>query len=115
MCGARRARAGQNVRPHFSDSGHRSFTTRLRSPLLGRLRRRTELRPGSLGNVARKILPLSADEFLARVRAAGPATDDDVSVTLDGRRLDSKEAVLAWLAEVEAERAAGRFAQFDDD
>ncbi len=54
------------------------------------------------------VMPLSGDEFVARVRAAAPATDDDVSITLDGRRLDSKEAVLAWLAEVEAERAAGR-------
>ena len=31
----------------------------------------------------------------------------DVSITRDGRRLDSKEAVLAWLADVEADRAAG--------
>jgi hypothetical protein len=31
-----------------------------------------------------------------------------VSITRDGRRLDSKEAVLAWLAEVDADRAAGR-------
>jgi len=40
---------------------------------------------------------------------AGPPTPDDVSVTTDGRRLDSKEAVLAWWAEVgpdiEAEEA----------
>lgn len=41
---------------------------------------------------------------------AGPPTPDDVSVTADGRRLDSREAVLAWWAEVgpeiEAEEAA---------
>jgi hypothetical protein len=60
-------------------------------------------------------LPLSRDEFLARVRAGGPSTADDMSITLDGRRLDSKEAVLAWLAEVEADRAAGRFVELDDD
>jgi len=40
----------------------------------------------------------------------GPPTPDDVSVTADGRNLDSKEAVLAWWAEVgpevEAEEAA---------
>lgn len=47
------------------------------------------------------------------VRAAGPSTADDVSITRDGRRLDSKEAVLAWLAEVEADRAAGRRVEFD--
>jgi hypothetical protein len=53
-------------------------------------------------------LPLSREEFVARVQAAAPSTPDDVSITLDGRRLDSREAVLAWLAEVEADRAAGR-------
>lgn len=45
---------------------------------------------------------------------AGPPTPDDVSVTADGRRLDSKEAVLAWWAEVEpaieAEEAAKQHA-----
>lgn len=38
----------------------------------------------------------------------GRPTPDDVSVTADGRRLDSKEAVLAWWAvgpEIEAEEA----------
>ena len=60
-------------------------------------------------------LPLSSEEFLERLRNAGPPTPDDVSITLDGRRLDSKEAVLQWLAEVEADRAAGRHVQFDDD
>ncbi|MGQ0744314.1 MAG: helix-turn-helix domain-containing protein [Acidimicrobiales bacterium] len=59
------------------------------------------------------LTPLSGDEFLARVLGAPPPTVDDVSITLDGRRLDSKEAVLAWLAEVEAERAAGRFVNFE--
>jgi len=33
----------------------------------------------------------------------GPPTSDDVSVTADGRRLDTKEAVLAWWAEVRME------------
>lgn len=64
--------------------------------------------------MSRRTLPLSSDEFVARVRAAAPSTTDDVSITLDGRRLDSKEAVLAWLAEVETERAAGRYVEFDD-
>jgi hypothetical protein len=36
-----------------------------------------------------------------------PPTSDDVTVTLDGRRLDTKEKVLEWLAEVEADRASG--------
>jgi len=41
-----------------------------------------------------------------------PPTYDDVSITRDGRRLDSKEAVLSWwadvAAEIEAEEAADR-------
>lgn len=64
--------------------------------------------------VAGKVLPLSAEEFAARVERAGASTADDVSITRDGRRLDSKEAVLVWLAEIEAERTAGRIAEFDD-
>jgi hypothetical protein len=71
--------------------------------------------PGSLVVMASDAPPLSADEFLARVRAGAPTTADDVSITLDGRRLDSKEAVLAWLAEVEADRAAGRLVELDGD
>lgn len=65
--------------------------------------------------MTREPLPLSDDEFLARIRAGAPPTADDVSITRDGRRLDSKEAVLAWLAEVEADRAAGRHVEFDDE
>ena len=59
-------------------------------------------------------LPLTGEEFLARVRAAAPSTPDDVSIVRDGRRLDSKDAVVAWLAEVEADRAAGRYVEFDE-
>ena len=65
--------------------------------------------------MAREPLPVPDDEFIDRLRAAGPPTDDDVSITRDGRRLDSKEAVLVWLAEVEADRAAGRHVEFDDE
>ncbi len=61
-----------------------------------------------------RVLPLSGDEFVARLRRAAPSTNDDVSVTIDGRRLENKEALLAWPAEVEADRAAGRSADFDD-
>ncbi len=68
----------------------------------------------ALGSDESMLMPLSGDEFLARLRAAPPSTADDVSITLDGRRLDSKEAVLAWLAEVEAERAVGRVVEFDE-
>ncbi|HQU00169.1 MAG TPA: hypothetical protein PLG60_06655 [Acidimicrobiales bacterium] len=43
---------------------------------------------------------------MERMRGAGPPTDGDVTITADGRRLDSKEAVLAWFAEDNALRAA---------
>jgi len=36
---------------------------------------------------------------------AAPPTEDDVSVTNDGRRLDSAEAVIAFFEQVKAERA----------
>jgi hypothetical protein len=35
-----------------------------------------------------------------------PSSDDEVPITLDGRRLDTKEKVLEFLAELEAQRAA---------
>ena len=35
---------------------------------------------------------------------AEPPTEDDVTVLLDGRRLDSRESVEAWLRELEALR-----------
>jgi len=46
----------------------------------------------------------SIDEWADRMRLAGPPSDDDVTTLLDGRRLDSKEKVLAWLHELEVER-----------
>jgi hypothetical protein len=45
---------------------------------------------------------------VAVARIDRPPTSDDVTITLDGRRLDSKEKVLAWLAEIELDRASGR-------
>ena len=51
---------------------------------------------------------LSYSEWVEAIRqSARPPTSDDVSITLDGRRLDTKEKVLAFLAEIETERAAG--------
>ncbi len=44
---------------------------------------------------------MSLEEFESGF--VGPPTSDDVSVTADGRRLDTKEAVLAWWAEVGTE------------
>ena len=46
---------------------------------------------------------LTAEKFNEMLRDAPPPTDDDVSITLDGRRLDSKEAVVAF-GELDAEQ-----------
>jgi hypothetical protein len=43
-------------------------------------------------------------EWAERMHSAEPPTEDDVTVLLNGRRLDSKESVEAWLKEVEALR-----------
>jgi hypothetical protein len=48
------------------------------------------------------------DEFNALFADARPATDNDVSITTDGRTLDSVDAVLEFVREVELERAAAR-------
>ena len=39
-------------------------------------------------------------EATAYVSGGGPASDDDVSITNDGRRLDSAEAVLEFFEEL---------------
>lgn len=64
--------------------------------------------------MAGKVLLITLEEMQAGLKNAPPPTTDDVSITLDGRRLDSKEAVLAWLADVEADIAAGRLVTLDD-
>ena len=48
---------------------------------------------------------MTAEEWFEGMRYADPPTDDDVTILWDGRRLDSREAVMEWLAEVEAKRA----------
>ena len=74
------------------------------------------LRSGTLTNVDRyasnvAVQPvLSLEELAEAMGHAAPATADDVTITLDGRRIDSREAALEWLAEVEAVRAAERAA-----
>ena len=45
-------------------------------------------------------------EWAERMCSAGPPTEDDVTVLLDGRHLDSKSTVEVWLREVEAIRLA---------
>jgi hypothetical protein len=49
----------------------------------------------------------TAEEVIERMRHAGPVSADDVTILWDGRRLDSREAVLEWLAELDAQRAIG--------
>ncbi|WP_262322720.1 hypothetical protein [Acidiferrimicrobium sp. IK] len=39
------------------------------------------------------------------MRHAAPPTPDDVTTLWDGRRLDSRDAVMEWLVEVDAKRA----------
>jgi hypothetical protein len=48
---------------------------------------------------------LTAEEWFEGMRHARPSSGDDVTVLWDGRRLDSREAVMEWLAEVAARRA----------
>ena len=48
---------------------------------------------------------MTAEEWLEGMRHARPPTTDDVTILWDGRRLDSRKAVMEWLAEVEVKRA----------
>jgi hypothetical protein len=52
-------------------------------------------------------LGLTFDELAEASRHAPPPTDDDVTITWDGRVINTKEKLLAWLKEIDAERAAG--------
>jgi hypothetical protein len=56
---------------------------------------------------------LTLEQLSEKRRVSSPATADDVTVTLDGRRIDSREAALGWLVEVDAVRAAERAANID--
>lgn len=69
---------------------------------------------GYSGPMAAKPV-MTADELIERVRHAGPPTPDDVTILWDGRRLDSREAVMEWLAEVEAKRVEEAAAAGADD
>lgn len=48
---------------------------------------------------------LTRGEFNEMLRDAPPPTADDVSITNDGRRLDTKEAVLEFFAQLDVELA----------
>ena len=49
---------------------------------------------------------LTSEELAVALREAAPPTDDDVTVLRDGRRIDSREAALAWLEQLAAKRVA---------
>ena len=51
--------------------------------------------------MANEVIRISLEDFERGL--VSPPTPDDVSITVDGRRLDSKDAVLAWWADVAAE------------
>lgn len=51
---------------------------------------------------------LTFEELADAVRDAPPPTRDDASLTWDGRRLDSREKVLSFLAELDDARTSGR-------
>jgi len=57
-----------------------------------------------------EVRPIMTGDVWAAGVVARPPTADDVTITLDGRRIDSKEKAIAWLAEIEADRAAGKTA-----
>jgi hypothetical protein len=74
-------------------------------------RKREDRYSGFVSEVTRV---LTGEKWVAAVsKIDRPPTPDDFSITLDGRRLNSKEKVLEFLAEIEAERAAG-VSVFDD-
>jgi len=50
---------------------------------------------------------LTFEELAEAVKHAPPPTDDDVSITWDGRVINTKEKLLAVLREVEANHEAG--------
>ena len=47
---------------------------------------------------------MTAEEWFEGMGQAAPPTPDDVTILWDGRRLDSREAVMEWLAEIEVKR-----------
>jgi hypothetical protein len=47
---------------------------------------------------------MTGEEFNELLRDAPPPTADDVSITTDGERLDTKEKVLAFCERLAAER-----------
>lgn len=57
-----------------------------------------------------EVIRLRAEDF----EDLPPRTSDDVTITKDGRRLDTKDKVLVWLAELEQQRAPGSSPRRDE-
>jgi hypothetical protein len=71
---------------------------------------------GTLLGVDSTTFPKTAQEWSDRMNATGrPSSADDQSRTWDGRVLDTKGAVLEFLAEIEAARHEGRSLEPSDD
>lgn len=47
-----------------------------------------------------EVRTIDLEEFNRAMAAAPPPTPDDQTLLRDGRRLDSKEKVVAWLVEI---------------
>jgi hypothetical protein len=56
---------------------------------------------------------MTVEELAESLHHGRPPTEDDVTILWDGRRIDSKEAALHWLAELDAERAEESAAERD--
>jgi len=66
--------------------------------------------------MAGRVPPITIEELQARLEKAPPPTTDDVGIrTFDGRHLKTKDEILEWLAEVQADREAGRGIDVDAD
>lgn len=55
-----------------------------------------------------QALKLTGPQLAEAARMTPPATADDVSITQDGRRLTSRDEVLEFLAELDAQRGESR-------
>ena len=73
--------------------------------------------PGTLEDVEERLVQaaserrptLSFDQLAEGLRHAGPPSADDVTITSDGRRIDSRDKALAWVEEMNAlPRTSGR-------
>lgn len=53
-----------------------------------------------------RALQVDVEDFDRETALAPPPTADDVTVLHDGRRLDSVDAVLAWLHDPDPDRSA---------